>query len=147
MNSVKLYDVKDKEEIKRLLESILYHFPGRTFEDLKINNLSEEINGYFSMFKNTNHYHLSRYKDSKPFTITKVIKEKHNLPRNIKNKKGNKICIDLKIIEGQSNGGKIDQTEAKQEEDIDKIEGITLKNQGEKKKMYSNKTEDHLIID
>jgi len=45
-------------------------------EDLKIENIKGEINDYFSMFKNPNHYHLSKYKDNKPFVITRVSKEK-----------------------------------------------------------------------
>ncbi|CAI2377729.1 unnamed protein product [Moneuplotes crassus] len=50
----KLYDKKKKSKEEVTLDSILYHFPGRTLKDLQIENLDEEINSYFAAFKESN---------------------------------------------------------------------------------------------
>jgi len=134
---------ENKDESKVTLESILYHFPGRTLEDLKIENLTGEINEYFSMFKSPNHYHLSRFKDNKPFSITRVSREDRRKlieeeekqkqdyaseesdeePEKETKNAGNKIRIDLKGIKKGSG-----------------------KNRSESKKRSSSKLPKNLVI-
>lgn len=103
----KLYDKKKKAKEEISIESILYHFPGRNLEDLQIENLDDEINGYFAMFKNPNHYHLSKYKDNILFKISKVPKgsketkeEGEGKPKNSSTQDQNlKIKIDLTKVD------------------------------------------------
>mmetsp|Transcript_8711 Transcript_8711/g.8249 ORF Transcript_8711/g.8249 Transcript_8711/m.8249 type:complete len:338 (-) Transcript_8711:4-1017(-) len=91
----KLYDMKKKSKEEVTLDSILYHFPGRTLEDLQIENLDDEINGYFAMFKNPNHYHMTKYKDNILFKIDKVSKNQKKKDKNLK------IKIDLTKVSAE----------------------------------------------
>lgn len=99
----KLYDMKKKAKEEITLDSILYHFPGRTLEDLQIENLDDEINGYFAMFKNPNHYHMTKYKDNILFKIDKVSKTEKKKGPDLK------IKIDLTKMQ-EDQGKKIDES-------------------------------------
>jgi hypothetical protein len=69
----KLYD-KKKNAPNINIESFLYHFPGRTVQDLIVNNLDRRISEYFSSYKNPEYGQYIKY-NAKIFKINKMSKK------------------------------------------------------------------------
>jgi hypothetical protein len=87
----KLYD-KKKGDPKINVDSFLYHFPGRTLNDLSFDNLDVRIAEYFQSYKNPEYGQIIKY-NTKIFQIQKMTKSERRVELSRKNEF--KIMINL----------------------------------------------------